>query len=306
MDEIALPSSALADFERPVWQTALNWVAALLTALLFLVSGIWKITDMPHWAVALHQFKVPENLTMPSTFVLGISETLAGVLVLVPRFRRWGAWLAALLLVVFMVYIGIFYSDLSGKDCSCFPLVKRAVNPMFFVEDAVMLLLAGLAGWWARKSESLRTAGLILGAVTVFAAVSLGVALGPHKGVLAPASITVEGKPFSLREGKIYIFFFDPACLHCLDAARKMATMNWGDTKIVVVPAVTPQFAHDFLHDAKLSAGVSNDLELLKKTFPYVSTPAAVAIEDGHEKAMISQFGEIEPEATLRKIHFIY
>ena len=306
MDEIALPSSALADFERPVWQTALNWVAALLTALLFLVSGIWKITDMPHWAVALHQFKVPENLTMPSTFVLGISETLAGVLVLVPRFRRWGAWLAALLLVVFMVYIGIFYSDLSGKDCSCFPLVKRAVNPMFFVEDAVMLLLAGLAGWWARKSESLRTAGLILGAVTVFAAVSLGVALGPHKGVLAPASITVEGKPFSLREGKIYIFFFDPACLHCLDAARKMATMNWGDTKIVVVPAVTPQFAHDFLHDAKLSAGVSNDLELLKKTFPYVSTPAAVAIEDGHEKAMISQFGEIEPEATLKKIHFIY
>ena len=46
----------------------------------------------------------------------------------------------------------------------------------------------------------------------VFAAVSLGVALGPHKGVLAPASITVDGKPFSLQEGKIYIFFFDPSC----------------------------------------------------------------------------------------------
>ena len=305
MDEIALPSSALADFERPGWKTALNWVAALLTALLFLVSGIWKITDMPRWAVMLHQFKVPENLTLPSAFVLGISETLAGVLVLVPRFRRWGAWLASLLLVVFMVYIGIFYSELSGKDCSCFPLVKRAVNPMFFVEDGVMLLLAVLAGWWARKSESLRTAGLILGAVAVFAAVSLGVALGPHKGVLAPASITVEGKPFSLQEGKIYIFFFDPECLHCLEAARKMATMNWGDTKIVVVPARVPQFAHDFLHDAKLSAGVSNDLELLKKTFPYVSTPAAVAIEDGREIVKISQFGDIEPEATLKKIHFI-
>ena len=306
MDEIALPSGACAGFERPGWQTALNWVAAVLTALLFLVSGIWKITDTPRWAVILHQFKVPENLTLPSAFLLGISETLAGVLVLVPRFRRWGAWLASLLLVVFMVYIGIFYGDLNGKDCSCFPLVKRAVNPMFFVEDAVMLLLAVLAGWWARKSESLRTAGLILAAVTVFAAVSLGVALGPHKGVLAPASITVEGKPFSLQEGKVYIFFFDPECLHCLDAARKMGKMNWGDTRIVVVPSRVPQFAHDFLHDAKLSAGVSNDLELLKKAFPYVSTPAAVAVEDGREKAGISQFGDIEPEATLKKIHFIY
>jgi uncharacterized membrane protein YphA (DoxX/SURF4 family) len=306
MDEIALPSGALSDFDRPSWKTALNWVAAVLTALLFLTSGIWKITDISRWAVMLHQFKVPENLTLPAAFILGISETLAGVLVLVPRFRRWGAWLASLLLLVFMVYIAIFYSDLTGKDCSCFPLVKRAVGPMFFVEDAGMLLLAIVAGLWARRPESLRTAILILGAVTVFAAASLGVDLNSHKGTLAPASITVEGKPFSLQEGKIYIFFFDPSCLHCLDAARKMATMNWGDTKIVVVPAVTPQFAHQFLQDAKLTAGVSYDLDLLKKTFPYVSTPAAVAIEDGREKAKISQFGDVEPEATLKKIHFIY
>ena len=306
MNEIALPGSALSDLDRPSWKTALNWVAAVLTALLFLVSGIWKITDLPRWSVMLHQFKVPENLTMASAFVLGVSETLAGVLVLVPRFRRWGALLSSLLLVVFMVYIGIFYSDLSGKDCSCFPILKRAVNPMFFVEDGVMLLLAGVAGWWVRKPEGLRIAGLILGAVVVFAGVSLGVEMGPHKGVLAPASITVEGKPFSLQEGKIYIFFFDPECLHCLDAARKMSKMNWGDTKVVVVPSRVPQFAHEFLHDAKLTAGVSNDLELLKKTFPYVSTPAAVAIEDGREKAGIAQFGEIEPEATLKKIHFIY
>ena len=109
-----------------------------------------------------------------------------------------------------------------------------------------------------------------------------------------------------MQEGKVYIFFFDPECLHCLDAARKMSKMNWGDTKIVVVPSRVPQFAHSFLQDAKLTgAGVSNDFELLRKTFPYVSTPAAVAIEDGREKVKIAQFGEIEPEATLKKIHFI-
>lgn len=305
MTEIALPSSAFSDIERPAWKTALNWVAALLTAMLFLASGIWKITDLPHWAVLLHQFKVPENLTLASAFVLGIAETLAGVLVLVPRFRRWGAWLASLLLIVFMIYIGIFYSDLSGKDCSCFPFVKRAVNPMFFVEDGVMLALSVVAGLWARKPEGLRIAGIIFGAVVVFAAVSLGIAASPQKGPLAPASITVEGKPFSLQEGKVYIFFFDPECLHCLEAARKMSKMNWGDTKVVVVPVRVPQFAHDFLHDAKLRAGVSNDLALLKKAFPYDSTPAGVAVEDGREKARTPQFGEIEPEATLKKIHFI-
>ncbi len=306
MTEIALPGSALSGFERPARKTALNWVAAVLTAVLFLSSGIWKITDQPRWAVMLHQFKVPENLTLASAFLLGVSETVAGVLVLVPRFRRWGSWLATLLLVVFMVYIGIFYSDLSGKDCSCFPILKRAVNPMFFPEDGVMLLLAVLAGLWARKPQSLRVAVVILAAVVVGAGASLGIAMSAHPGVMAPASITVEGKPFSLEEGKIFIFFFDPQCLHCLEAAKGMSKMNWGDTKVVVVPARVPEFAHDFLHDAKLTAGVSYDFELLKKTFPYVSTPAGVAIEDGREKVKIPQFGEVEPEATLKKIHFIY
>jgi uncharacterized membrane protein YphA (DoxX/SURF4 family) len=306
MNEIALPGSALSDFDRPGWKTALNWVAAVLTAALFLVSGIWKITDLPTWSVMLHQFKVPENLTLALAFLLGVSETVAGVLVLVPRFRRWGAWLASLLLVVFMIYIGINYTELTGKDCSCFPFVKRAVGPMFFVEDGAMLALAVIAGLWARRPESLRMAGVILGAVVVFAGVSLGVAMGPHKGVMAPPTITVEGKPFSLQEGKVFIFFFDPECLHCLEAARKMSTMNWGDTKVVVVPSRVPHFAHDFLHDSKLTAGVSTDLELLKKTFPYVSTPAGVAIEDGREKVKIAQFGDVEPEATLKSIHFIH
>jgi uncharacterized membrane protein YphA (DoxX/SURF4 family) len=306
MTEIALPGSALSSFERPGWKTALNWVAAALTAALFLVSGIWKIGYMSDWAVLLHQFKVPENLTLAGAFLLGVSETLAGVLVLAPRFRRWGAWLASLLLLVFMIYIGINYSELSGKDCSCFPFVKRAVNPMFFVEDGVMLLFAVLAGLWAQKPQGMRIAGRILAGVVVCAGVSLGITLSAHPGAMAPASITVEGKPFSMEKGKIFIFFFDPQCLHCLEAAKGMSKMNWGDTKVVVVPSRVPEFAHDFLHDSKLTASVSNDLALLKKTFPYVSTPAGVAIEDGREKAAISQFGEVEPEATLKKIHFIY
>ena len=292
-------------FDRPAWQTAVNWVSAILVAALFISSGVWKITSMTGWAVRLHQLLVPENVTLPFTFALGIAETLAGILVLFPRFRRWGAWLSAILLVAFMIYVGIFYRQLTGADCSCFPWMKRAINPMFFVEDLGMLLLAVLAGIWARRSESLRSAVVILGAITVFAAISLGVELTAHKGTLAPPTITVDGKPFNLRDGKVYIFYFDPECLHCLDAAKKMSKMNWGDTKIVVVPVRVPQFAHDFLHDASLQAGVSNDLELLKKTFPFVSAPAAVALEDGREKAAIAQFGDIEPEPTLRKLKFI-
>ena len=44
----------------------------------------------------------------------------------------------------------------------------------------------------------------------------------------------------------------------------------------------------------------------LKKTFPFVNAPAAVALVNGREKAMITQFDGGEPEATLKKLGFIY
>ena len=100
---------------------------------------------------------MPSALALPGTLALGIGETLGAVLILVPRFRRWGAWLIGLLLVVFMVYIGANYSALVGKDCSCFPLVKRAIGPAFFLEDGAMLLMADLAGTvGARLGKSAR------------------------------------------------------------------------------------------------------------------------------------------------------
>ena len=119
----------------------------------------------------LEEFRVSGALALPGALALGIGEMVGAVLILVPRFRRWGALLLGLLLVVFMAYIGANYGYLVGKDCSCFPLVKRAVNPAFFLEDGAMLLMAVLAGMWARSSENLRGALVILGAVVVFAGV---------------------------------------------------------------------------------------------------------------------------------------
>src|SRR6202034_3039480 len=161
-------------------------------------------------------------LALPGQRALGIGEMVGAVLILVPRFRRWGALLLGLLLVIFMAYIGANYGYLVGKDCTCFPLVKRAVNPALFLEDGTMLLMAVLAGWWARSSENLRGALVILGAVVVFAGVSFGVNSARESGVKAPASITVDGKPLSLQQGNTFLFFYDHTCTNLKPHARKL------------------------------------------------------------------------------------
>jgi hypothetical protein len=298
----------LVSFDLPAWKKAIGGVCAVLLAILFFVSGAWKLTEPFVWSQALEEFRVSGTLALPGTLALGIAEMVGAVLILVPRFRRWGALLVGLLLVVFMVYIGANYTALVGKDCTCFPLVKRAVGPAFFLEDGAMLLMAVLAGLWARTSENLRGALVILGAVVVFAGVSFGVNSARESGLKAPASITVDGKPMSMQEGNAFLFFYDPTCTHCEAAARKMAKLNWKNTKVVAIPIDTPQFAASFLHDTGFKAGTSNDLELLRGTFKFTTAPYGVALVRGRQKTTIDVGAfekDGEPAATLHNLGFV-
>lgn len=291
------------------WRSALNWTAAILISLVFLVAGIWKLTDPTGAGARLAQAKVPESLSVLMAVGLGILETFTGVMLLVPRLRRWGAILGTILLAVFMIYIGAKYNELRGADCSCFPWLKRAVGPGFFAGDGAFMVLAIAAGIWAKTSKGFRSAALILTGVVIFAGASFAIDANRHKGTPAPATITAEdGKPISLKEGKVLIFFFDPQCLHCLAAGRKLAQLDLGDTRLIGVPTQNPQFGDWFYGKANLTGKgqISKDLALLKQTFPFDTPPVAVAVENGYEKAMLLQFEDAaEPASSLRKLGFI-
>jgi len=303
---MAQPRGGLVSLELSGWKTALSWGAAILLALLFLASGLWKITDAQGAAVRMAQARVPESMSLAAALVFGIVETLGGVLLLVPRFRRWGSILTGLLLLAFLGYFAVYYNVLRGADCSCFPWVKRVVGPGFFIGDGLMLLLAVLAGIWSRPSESPRSAILVLGAVVVFALVSYGVGAVRQTGVRAPETIAVDGQAYSLERGKVFLYFFDPECMHCFDAAKRMSHLNWGDTKVVALATQHPQYAPQFLQDTGLRAAISTDLDKLKQVFPFVSPPAGVALENGREKASLTKFEGEEPGATLKQLGLIY
>ena len=302
---MAQPRPGLAPLEMAGWKSALSWVAALLLAALFLASGIWKITDAQSAAMRMTQALVPEGLSLWVALAFGVVETLSGVLVLVPRFRRWGAMLIGLMLLAFLAYFAINYTALRGADCSCFPWLKRVVGPGFFIGDGVMLLLALAAGMWTKPSQGLRGAMLVLSAVLVFAVVSYGADVVRQTGTKAPASIMVDGKPYSLQSGKILLFFFDPRCSHCSDAAKKMSTLAWGDTRIVAVPVDVPLYAASFIERTGLHAGLTTDYEALKKAFGYNGYPVAIPLQNGRQKALLTKFEDAEPNATLQKLGFI-
>ncbi len=291
--------------ELPIWKTTFSWICAILIGLLFLVAGVWKLTDHLGAAARMTQALIPAQLSVFTAVFFGTAEVFTGILILIPRYRRWGAWLIGLMLLAFMVYIGYFYNQLLGADCTCFPWVKRAVGPMFFYSDAAMLALAAIAGWWARPSEGTRGALIIAACAALFAGVSFGITESRQTGAKAPALITVDGQPVSLQQGKVLLYFYDPECSHCDQAARRLAKHTWSGVKIYGLPSRVPQFGKYFMDSTSLKAGNSPEHDSLKKLFPFGDPPYGILLEHGRQKASLLQFDQAEPESTLRKLGYI-
>ena len=292
--------------DLPAWKNIAGHVAAVLIAIIFLATGLAKIVVPFLVQTMFEQLLVPVWASMPLVILLGVTETLGGLLVLVPRYRRYGAWLIALLCIAFMAYIGLRYQALVGRDCSCFPWLKRTVSPAFFPEDGAMLAAAVIAAWFSRKPVSLRFPIIALVAISALAGASLGYNTMHQSGIQVPETITVDGKPFNIRQGHIFLFFYDPHCSHCEEAAQHMSTYGWKkDVTVIGLPTVDPELAASFLHDTKLVAKTSTDSALLRKLFVFTSPPYAVVLDSGRVKSILTHFDAPEPQPSLQQVGFV-
>lgn len=289
------------------WKRTAATIAAILLGLIFLVSGGWKVLSPFKTGELLEQARVPAGLGVLGAAALGTVELLTAFLLFVPRFRRWGGLLASALLIFFLAWVAYYYRVLAGHECSCFPLIKRTIGPGFFIGDAIMLLLGLTAFRWSPRVPGFRVPAVAFLALVVLAGVSFGVNAAERHNAQVPTPVIVDGKPQDLAQGKVFLFFYDPSCLHCDAASKFMSKLNWGDTRIVAIPTVNPQWAQDFLHDTHLRASTSLEVNKLKTAFPFVDPPFGVALNDGRVKETFgqAQFYAPLPEPDLKKLGFL-
>ena len=281
-------------------------VGAVIIAIIFLAAGLFKLAVPFQVQQLFEQLLVPVWGSLPLVVALGIAETAGGILVLIPKYRRWGALALTALLLIFMGYVGFRYQELVGRDCSCFPWLKRAVNPAFFVEDGAMLVAALAALLFSRKPASLKIPLMTLAGVAVLGGASYAYNVAQQSGIQVPPTITVDGQPYNLRQGKIFMFFYDPSCQHCDHAARQMATYKWHDDVTVIgLPTVNPQWAASFLHDTKLVAKTSLDTDQMRKVITFVNPPWGVTLSNGRVTSVVQHYDDPEPRPSLKAAGFI-
>ncbi len=288
------------------WTGWVGLAAAVVMSILWFTAGLWKLSDISGWQLKLTQLLIPVNLSLVGTLAVGVAEVTAGVLLLRPAWRRWGGWLSSALLVGFMAYMAANYQTLQGADCSCFPWLERAVGPAFFWSDAAMLAASLLAVRFSTPPTDFRRAGIALAGVAAFAAIMLGVdRLEPESELASVGPITVDGAPYDLAEGKIFLFFFNPSCMHCLHAGQTMAKYAWR-VDFVGVPTQDPDWGPGFVEDTSLSGvRLSPDVETLRETFEFQDVPFGALLEDGKVLDRLIFWEEPALSDTLRLHGFI-
>ena len=282
-------------------------ICAILLGIVFLVSGAWKVLSPFRTGELLEEAQVRAGLGVLGASALGTLELLTAFLLFTPQFRRWGGILGSALMIFFIAWVGYYYPVLAGRECNCFPIIKRTVGPMFFVSDGIMLLLGLAAALWSVRVRNFRTPAVVLTGLIVLAGLSFGLNAAKRNTAKVPTPVIVDNRPEDLTHGKVLIFFYDPSCIHCEKAARFMATLHWDQTRIVAIPTINPQWAASFLHDTQLKAGTSLELDKLKKAFPFGDPPFGVALDDGQVKETFGQanFVPPQPSADLKKLGFI-
>lgn len=102
------------------WAVAV-WAARIALAALFFYAGFIKLGTSEQFAVTVAQFTIlPPALAAPFALALGWVETIAAVLLVIPRTARFGATIVAGLLVVFIAALGYALAQGLVVSCGCF------------------------------------------------------------------------------------------------------------------------------------------------------------------------------------------
>jgi len=124
----------------------------LLVGVVFLAAGVLKIGDHQGMMNAMNAYEVlPDGIMSPLAYLLPILEIIAGAMLVLGLFTRFGGALASALLLVFL--IGLIQAKARGLeiDCGCFAIggsgSQKGIPWWDIVRDVGLLAASAYAVW---------------------------------------------------------------------------------------------------------------------------------------------------------------
>jgi hypothetical protein len=252
-------AGAIAAADRVVGETRLKWalrlagrIAGRALGLILLVAGLLKGLAPQTFAQEIADYGIVTNGVAVAmlAYLLVVVECALGAALLVNLKPRVTLALTSLLLLLFLGVVGYAWATGATENCGCFGPWKRTPGQAF-VEDLVLLALAGWA-WWGRwpapaptNTAKLAVVGFAVAAgamVPAFAAFGGMAAPGEAGKVGSEAfrTIRVEDLQTDLSKGDHLVLLMSTDCPHCRDSVPAVNALA-ADARLPKVVAIAMQ-----------------------------------------------------------------
>lgn len=167
-------TAKIGDVDKQTVRVVAVWVLAVALAAFFALTGILKLYSPSEDAMRVMATGVSASYALTFAVLLGGAEVFAGILLLFPAWRRYGAALTGLLLVAFISYMAVRYEELKGADCGCVPGVFEPLGPKFFIRDGAILAVAIIVFLLARRPAAAQRRSLAVPLVVLLVILGAG------------------------------------------------------------------------------------------------------------------------------------
>jgi thiol-disulfide isomerase/thioredoxin/uncharacterized membrane protein YphA (DoxX/SURF4 family) len=123
-------------------------IARLVLAVVFILAGVGKLSDLKGSRKAITEFGLPAVLASPLALLLPLAELGVGAALIAASSAWWGALAALGLLVLFVVGISINLARGRKPDCHCFGQLHSApAGWKTLARNGVLAAVAGFVLW---------------------------------------------------------------------------------------------------------------------------------------------------------------
>lgn len=148
-------------------QNVLLELICLLYVLLFVYASVSKLLDFENFQVQLGQSPMLSAFTGWVSWGVIIVELITSFLLIFPKTRRVGLYIAFTLMVMFTAYIFIILNFSSFVPCSCGGILEKLTWTQHFIFNICFIIIA-LIGLMLCKTNIIKSKSFILSIISVF------------------------------------------------------------------------------------------------------------------------------------------
>ena len=149
--EVVITSESKTKRSAFRWQEIVSDIVIYLYIALYFYTAYEKLKNHSIFETSLHFSELLNRFSIFLSWAVPIVEIIIGVLLIVPKGKRWGLRLGTTLMTLFTLYLIYMLAFAEARSCECGGFISALTWEWHLVFNAVFIVLGALAWYFVAR-----------------------------------------------------------------------------------------------------------------------------------------------------------